>query len=218
MTDDQRITFLENLAPADFARILTRIPKANPYVPASVSHLERVAALLQYIQSSGGPGPQRLRQVLQELFPDQLPEEVGEPVPTPNPATQQPAIPGVSEEYEAYRETFITEALRRVRAAGLYPAQAQRVVDWDVVLAWAKRVQEPGFRWQSGEDPIITGPGPNGKRAVHTGHHRILGGLMGGNPVPKNVIVSLAVFDPTREWQDDEEPEGSRDLFSLLGI
>lgn len=63
------LPFLEGLTPADFARILTRLPAANPYVPEGVSHYARVAALLSYVRSSAGPGIGRLAAVVKELFP-----------------------------------------------------------------------------------------------------------------------------------------------------
>src|SRR5690242_1958200 len=82
---------------------------------------------------------------------------------------------------------FAAEAIRRAENAGYFPAEGQREVDWEEVELWARRVQEPGFRWLSVHEQYGTGYivlGANG--AIASGQHRILGGLMGGNPVPES--------------------------------
>ena len=103
-------------------------------------------------------------------------------------------------------EEFINEAIRCAEAVGIFPAQAQRAVDWEAVRAWANRVRQPGFCWQAGDgwnvDAIIVGPGPNGTRAIHSGQHRVLGGLMGGNPVPICCMLHIDAWDRTRGWAE----------------
>lgn len=115
------------------------------------------------------------------------------------------------------RADFIAEALARAEYAGFLPAQFQREVDWSEVMAWATRVRQTGFTWADADDrtvdAILVGPGPDGYRAVHSGQHRILGGLMGDNPVPETSLTPLTVFDPTRGWLD---PVPSVSLSDLL--
>lgn len=99
-------------------------------------------------------------------------------------------------------EAFITEAIRRAEERGLYPADCQRPVDWRAVREWARRVREPGFRWlpvseQRGAGFIIVGS--NG--AIASGQHRILGGLMGDNPVPEESITRIGAI-PARPWRE----------------
>jgi hypothetical protein len=121
----------------------------------------------------------------------------------------------------AFKAAFIAEAVRRAEAAGLFPAELQRAVDWDAVMAWAARVQEPGFAWRRSEpwsqDAIVVGEctrgGRAGQRAVHSGQHRILGGLMGGNPVPETHLSVIGIRDAGRGWT---EPVRTPDLFDLL--
>lgn len=74
MDDNQLITFLEGLTPADLTRILARIPEANNQIPEGTPHLQRVSALLNYVRSSAGPGQKKLEEVVQELFPAQSKE------------------------------------------------------------------------------------------------------------------------------------------------
>lgn len=115
-------------------------------------------------------------------------------------------------------EEFIIEAIRRAELAGFFPACTQRRVDWEVVRAWAIRVRQQGFYWCRPDDrnldAIIIGPGVNGRLAIHAGQHRILGGLLGGNPVPRECMTFLNVFDRTRGWQDEPTV---LDLLELLG-
>jgi hypothetical protein len=112
---------------------------------------------------------------------------------------------------------LIIEAIRRAESAGFFPACAQRAIDWEMVRAWAIRVRQHGFQWGRPDDQnldaIIIGPGKNGGLAIHAGQHRILGGLLGGNPVPLDCMTFLDVTDYTRGWQ--EEP-GLLDLLEIL--
>jgi len=101
------------------------------------------------------------------------------------------------------RETsFAAEAIRRAEAAGFYPAEGQREVDWQEVALWAERVREAGFVWLSEREQYGTGYiilGANG--AIASGQHRILGGLLGGNPVPETSCSFLSVGLPTQPWR-----------------
>ena|SRR5579871_5263984 len=98
---------------------------------------------------------------------------------------------------------FIDEAIRRAVDRGYYPAQGQRDVDWELVEEWSRRVQEDAFRWlredeqpkYGGGDIIVSNNG-----AICSGQHRILGGLMGGKPVPDESISYLPGYIPTRSW------------------
>lgn len=97
---------------------------------------------------------------------------------------------------------FIAEAIRRAEAAGYLPAEGQRAMDWTEVVWWARRVQEAGFRWLSADEQIGTAYiilGANG--AIASGQHRILGGLMGGNPPPAASCTVLSVGLPTQPWR-----------------
>ena len=97
--------------------------------------------------------------------------------------------------------SFREEAIRRAEAAGYYPAEGQRPINWDVAEAWAKKVQEPGFVWRTGaeiasDEFIVLGE----NNAIASGQHRILGGLMGDNPVPEEAIARIRVPLPTQLW------------------
>lgn len=115
-------------------------------------------------------------------------------------------------------EIFIAEAMARAEAAGYFPAQYQREVDWETARYWALVSSKQDFCWADADDrsvgAIIVGPGPDGMRAIHSGQHRILGGLMSGNPVPMSSITWLSVPDPARPWLASV-PE--IDIFTLLG-
>jgi hypothetical protein len=102
-------------------------------------------------------------------------------------------------------EEFIAEAIRRAESEGLYRAVEQRPVDWERVREWARRCQQPGFLWKIDEDEIIVSA--NG--AVCDGQHRVLGGLMGGNPPP---YVRQGFYNGIKPW-DDNDPV---DLLDLL--
>lgn len=69
--EDTLLSFLEGLTSTDFARLLTRLPETTGHVPDGVPHLQRVAALLAFIRSTGGPGIERLIQVVNDAFPNQ---------------------------------------------------------------------------------------------------------------------------------------------------
>lgn len=97
---------------------------------------------------------------------------------------------------------FQAEAIRRAEAAGYYPAEGQREVDWETVEEWAERVRRAGFAWlceseMSGCGYIILGR----NRAIASGQHRILGGLMGDNPVPDESVSYLSCDIPVQPWR-----------------
>lgn len=120
----------------------------------------------------------------------------------------------------AEREKFIREAVRRAEEAGLYPARFQRPVDWDAVAFWATRAVLPGFAWRAAEpwsaDAIVVGPRAGGRgRVVHSGQHRILGGLVAGNPVPESLVGHIGIEDAGRGWR---EPIRAWSLDELLGL
>ena len=97
---------------------------------------------------------------------------------------------------------FKADAIRCAEAAGYYPALGQRELDWECVVAWAELVRQPGFAWLkecdlSGCGYIIVGS----NLAIASGQHRILGGLMGGNPVPERSISFLNCPLPTQAWR-----------------
>lgn len=96
---------------------------------------------------------------------------------------------------------FREEAIARATRAGYLPAIEQRGVDWTAVRDWMYRVQDPSFRWLNAEEQrdcqyIIVAR--NG--AVVAGQHRILGGLMGGNPVPRRSVNLMNMELTCREW------------------
>jgi hypothetical protein len=100
--------------------------------------------------------------------------------------------------------SFKEEAVRRAEQAGYYPAAGQRRVDWETAEAWAEKVQEPDFSWRAEADPGTDGYIVIGENnAVASGQHRILGGLMGNNPVPEEAITRLAVPLPTQPWDSE---------------
>lgn len=97
---------------------------------------------------------------------------------------------------------FKSEAIRRAECAGYYPALGQREVDWECVAEWADLVRRHDFVWlreseMSGCGYIILGS----NLAIASGQHRILGGLMGDNPVPEESISFLSCSLPTQPWR-----------------
>lgn len=97
--------------------------------------------------------------------------------------------------------SFKEEAIQRAEDAGYYPAEGQRPINWDTVESWADKVQEPGFVWRTGaeigaDEYIVVGE----NNAVAFGQHRILGGLMGNNPVPEEAITRLMIPLPMQLW------------------
>jgi hypothetical protein len=101
-------------------------------------------------------------------------------------------------------EEFIEEAVRRVEEAGMYPALGQRKVDWSEVKLWSERVAQQGFKWLTEAEQQPYGGGDiivsiNG--AICSGQHRILGGLMGDNPVPETSISRMPIHIDTQAWK-----------------
>ncbi len=97
---------------------------------------------------------------------------------------------------------FKAEAIRCAEAAGYMPALGQREVDWDSVAAWAEMVRQPGFVWLrecelSGSGYIIVAS----NMAIASGQHRILAGLIGGNPVPSHSMSMLTCSLATQPWR-----------------
>lgn len=72
MDENALITFLENLTPTDFNRIVSRMSGVEGYLPVNGSHLERVAALVNYVRSAPGSGIDRLASLVTNLFPRNL--------------------------------------------------------------------------------------------------------------------------------------------------
>lgn len=101
-------------------------------------------------------------------------------------------------------EEMVAQAVARADAAGYVPAALVRAADWEQVLLWARRAGRVDFVWQAGDGfdiaPMIVGPGPDGRTAIHTGQCRILGGLLAGNPVPEACLTRLDTPDPGRPW------------------
>ena len=99
-------------------------------------------------------------------------------------------------------EHFKAEAIRCAEAAGYYPALGQREVDWGCVAAWAGFVQQPGFVWLKESELADCGYIIlSSNLAIASGQHRILGGLLGGNPVPIQSISMLTCPLPTQPWR-----------------
>lgn len=72
-------------------------------------------------------------------------------------------------------------------------------MDWGLAESWAQKVQEPEFSWKTEmttDGYIIVGAND----AIAAGQHRILGGLMGNNPVPEEAITRLTIPLPTQPW------------------
>ncbi len=71
----------------------------------------------------------------------------------------------------------------------------------DAVEDWAKKVQEPDFFWKSEAEISADGYIVVGENnAVASGQHRLLGGLMGHNPVPEEAMTRLLIPLPTQPW------------------
>lgn len=69
------VTFLEGLTPSDFSRILMRLPGVTPYIPKEATPIQQVAALIDYVRSTAGPGIELLTSVVHELFPSKYPSQ-----------------------------------------------------------------------------------------------------------------------------------------------
>jgi hypothetical protein len=86
-------------------------------------------------------------------------------------------------------EEFKSMGIAKAQAAGLYPANHQTPADWGKVQQWSQLVQQPGFQWktfaeQGDDEKIIVSIADDGATVIWSGQHRMLGGLIGGNPVP----------------------------------
>ena len=88
----------------------------------------------------------------------------------------------------------------RAEDAGYRLGADQRDTNWGQVSDWEQRSSEPGFRWLSEEEqgPNAIIVGEDG--TIIAGQHRILGGLMSGNPVPRGSISWLPGEYPSRPW------------------
>lgn len=98
--------------------------------------------------------------------------------------------------------SFKEEAIRRAEEAGYYPAEGQRPINWDMAESWAEKVQEPEFSWKTemtADGYIIVGAND----AIAAGQHRILGGLMGNNPVPEEVMTRLTTPLLMQPWDGE---------------
>ena len=94
------------------------------------------------------------------------------------------------------------EAIQCAEAAGYYPAFGQRAVDWDCVAVWVERVRRPDFRWLPESEfydcgYIII----SSNLAIASGQHRILAGLLAGNPVPWTSMSILTISLRTQPWR-----------------
>lgn len=104
-------------------------------------------------------------------------------------------------------DDFIDEAISRAEDAGYRPADFQDNVKWDKVAEWTTKVQNPDFQWKSSAElaqipgaDIIVAPDGGGWNSILNGQHRILGGLMGGNPVPQTSIDLKPWQYPSKPW------------------
>jgi RHS repeat-associated protein len=101
----------------------------------------------------------------------------------------------------------IGETIEAAEAAGMRPASYQRPPNWEKVRKIAEKAKQPNFSWdefEAGhpEEQIQVGPvGTDGWRPIYNGQHRILGGLMAGNPVPENLIDDFDLGGGTIPWQ-----------------
>ncbi|HLJ56002.1 MAG TPA: hypothetical protein VKT77_13265 [Chthonomonadaceae bacterium] len=97
---------------------------------------------------------------------------------------------------------FIAEAILLAETAGFYPALGQRAVDWESVAAWAEAVRRPEFVWLAEQQ--LSGCGfiiVASNRAIASGQHRILAGLVAGKPVPAASISRLTCPLPVQPWR-----------------
>lgn len=110
-------------------------------------------------------------------------------------------------------------AVEKATALGYYPAQRSALTHWSRVLGWAERIADPGFVWEACDgwrhEPIVVGPGPDGRIAVHAGQCRLLGGLLAGKPVPESELTWLTVADGTRAWGSRPEAIALEDLVPM---
>ncbi len=113
-------------------------------------------------------------------------------------------------------DAAITQAL----GAGFVPARWQRELDWNTVTVWVERVQETNFTWREQDDyntdAIVIGPAIGGGWAIHAGQHRILGGLLGGNPVPLTAMTVIETADPGKTWRAESRVGGGFTINDLM--
>jgi len=113
------------------------------------------------------------------------------------------------------REEFIQYVLTQAEAAGYYPARWQREIDWKAVWDWATRVRTTDFAWADRDNTeigaIVVGPAFGGGYAIHSGQHRILGGLAAGKPVPADSMTWVDLADRIKPWNryEDKKPSGA---------
>ena len=94
------------------------------------------------------------------------------------------------------------EAIQCAEVAGYFPAFGQRAVDWDCVAAWVERVRRPDFRWLPESELYDCGYIiVSSNLAIASGQHRILAGLLAGNPVPRSSMSFLTVSLKTQPWR-----------------
>lgn len=64
-SNEKVINDLGRMTPGDFAIVVTKIPGAAEHVPDQVDHLQRVAALVRFVESSTGPGIGKLKEIVE---------------------------------------------------------------------------------------------------------------------------------------------------------
>lgn len=110
-------------------------------------------------------------------------------------------------------------AVEKASALGYFPAQRAAAVRWDRVLDWADRIADPNFAWGKCDgwwhEPILVGPGPDGRIAVHAGQCRLLAGLLADKPVPAEQLTWLDVEDATRVWGSQPQSIDLADLVPM---
>lgn len=115
--------------------------------------------------------------------------------------------------HTGYNNDGIAQAVALAEAEGFFPSRWQRNIDTEAVLAWAMRVQEDGFSWALAgnydTDAIIIGPAIGGGYAIHSGQHRILGGFLGGNPVPAEAMTWINADDYAKPWNTVDTATGA---------
>jgi hypothetical protein len=100
---------------------------------------------------------------------------------------------------------FVEEAIEAGNNSGFRPSVDQRPVNFDTVQQWAEKVRDPNFVWKTAaemgpEEHIIVAPDGEGGYTILAGQHRILGGIMGGKPVPMSSMTVLSTPMPSRSW------------------
>ena len=109
--------------------------------------------------------------------------------------------------------------VEKATALGYWPAQRAALTRWANVLDWAERIANPAFVWEKCDgwwhEPLVVGPGADGRIAVHAGQCRLLGGLIAGKPVPEEQLTWLSVEDATRVWGSRPEAIALEDLVPM---